>query len=309
MPLNALVLRALSDRPKQQAELRREAGAPAQTTLRTQLKRLAEIEAIVGHRRNRFPGVLEYELTPPGRDLLFVADVLERWLERAPDGPLPLGGSVAKATIKALAEAWSTTMLRALAASPLTLTELDGVIASLSYPSLERRLNALRLVGLVEPRSGRGRGTPHAITGWTRESVGPLTAATRWEQRRPLGTTAPIGRLDVEAAFLLAMPLLRLPAGLSGSCRMAAEIPNGAERRLVGVIVEVEDGRIGSCSTKLRGSPDAWALGSPASWFGAVIERDSDRLELGGDCGLARALIESLHETLFKSKDSVTPLT
>jgi hypothetical protein len=31
--------------------------------------------------------------------------------------------------------------------------------------------------------------------------------------------------MDVEVAFLLAMPLPRLPEGASGSCRMAADIP------------------------------------------------------------------------------------
>lgn len=299
MPLNCLILRALSEGSKQQAELRRETGSPAQTTLRAQLKRLVEIGALEKRRRDRFPGVLEYELTAAGRDLLFVAATLDRWLDRAPDGPLPLGGIAAKATVKALADGWSTTMLRALAAGPLSLTELDGIIGSLSYPSLERRLAAMRLTGQAEACRGDGRSRPYAVTEWLRRGVAPLAAAARWERRHLPRSTAPIGRLDTEAAFLLAVPLLRLPAEMSGSCRMAATMPNGKEQRLAGVVVELEGGRVVSCDAQLRGRPDAWALGSTGAWLDAVIEHDTERLELGGDCGLTRELLDGLHGALF----------
>jgi len=297
-PLNLPILRALAEGPKRQVELRYETGYPAQTTLRAQLRRLAEIEAIEGQRRNRFPGMLEYELTANGRELLLVAVTLERWLEKAPGGPLPLGANAAKAAIKALAEGWSTTMLRAVAARPMSLTELDRVIGSLSYPSLERRLSALRLAGLVESQAGNGRGTPYSPTGWLRHGMAPLIAAARWERRRRSRLTAPVGPIDVEATMLLALPLLSLPPELSGTCRMAAEVPN-ADRRLAGTIVEVEGGAVASCSTSMRGNPGAWALGSVPAWLSAMIESDLSGLELGGDYELARALIDGLHRSLF----------
>lgn len=297
-PLNVFILRGLADGPKQQTELRRATGSPAQTTLRAQLLRLGEIGAIDKHHRNRFPGVLEYELTVPGRELLFVLDVLARWLDKAPDGPLTLGSNAAKAAIKALAEGWSTTMLRALAAGALSLTELDRLIAALNYPSLERRLGAMRLAGQIEAQPGNGRGTPYAVTEWLRQGVAPLAAAARWERHHLPQITAPIGRLDMEAALLLAVPLLRLPPELSGSCRIAAEVPNG-KRRFAGAMVDVEEGKIASCSTKLQGNPDAWGLGSTSAWLSAMLEHDLDRLELGGDCRLVRALIDGLHRSLF----------
>ena len=297
-PLNVLILRALADGPKQQAELQRETGSPAQTTLRAQLKRLVEIGAIGKHRRNRFPGVLEYELTSPGRQLLFVIDVLERWLDNAPEAPLPLGGSAAKSAIKALADAWSTRVLRVLAAGPLCLTELDGVIGSLSYPALERRLAAMRLVGQVERRASNGRGTPYAVTRWLRQGVAPLAAAMRWERCHMAASTPAISRIDIEAAFLLALPLLLLPQDISGTCRMAVEVPNG-EQALAGVIARIDQGAVDFCSTRLAGSADAWALGAPAAWLDAVIEPDPGRLELGGDGALARALVDGLHRALF----------
>lgn len=312
-PLNVLILRALEQGPRQQAELRRAAGSPAQTTLRAHLNGLGEIGAIAKHRRNRFPGVIELELTEAGRDLLTVAASLERWLECAPAMPLSLGADAAKAAIKALAEGWSATILRALAAGPLSLTELDRVIASLNYPSLERRLAALRLTGQIEARPGNGRGTPYAVTDWLRQGVAPLAAAARWECRHRSQTSAPIARIDTEAAFLLAVPLLRLPADVSGSCRLAVEISNGKKHSLAGVMVGVEDGRIASCATRLQGSPDTWITGRSSAWLTALTEADVAGLELGGDRSLAHSLLDGLHGTLFgaqsgqKNRDEIAP--
>lgn len=299
-PLNVSILQTLAEGPQQQSELRRACGSPAQTTLRAQLKRLMDVGAIERRRRNRFPGVLEYELTPPGRELLFVLEVLQKWLERAPGGPLEPGSNSARAAVKALAEAWSTTILRAIAAGPRTLTELDSVITSLSYPSLERRLAAMRLASQIEARTADGRGTPYAATEWLRHGIAPLAAAVRWERRHRGEATSPLGGLDVETALLLVVPLLRLPDEACGACRLAVEIPNGTSTRLVGVVVGINPGgRISSCTTSIRTHADAWALGSTAAWLDAVIDRDTKPLEIGGDHSLASALLDGLHKALF----------
>lgn len=298
-PLNSLLLTALSEGPKRQSELRDAAGSPAQTTLRSHLKALSDIGAIVKHRRNLFPGNLELEMTAAGKSLLTVAGTVEHWLRQAPEGPLQLGTPAAKSAIKALADGWSTTILRALAARPLSLTELDHIIASLSYPSLERRLGAMRLADQVEALPTNDRGTPYAVTRWLRQGMAPLTAAARWERRNLEGEAPPITRIDTEAAFLLTVPLLELPEDLSGSCRMAVEIPNGSNPHLAGVMIEVSEGRIASCATRLHGTSNAWASGSPDAWLAALIDADRDGLELGGDGSLARTFLEGLHQALF----------
>lgn len=298
-PLNDLILRALADGPKRQIDLRRAAGSPAQTTLRAHLKGLEAIGAVEKRRHNAFPGALEYELGTPGTELLYVAKVLEHWLAEAPEGPIQLGSEPAKAAVKSLTDAWSTSILRALAARPLSLTELDRVIAGLSYPSLERRLGAMRLANQIEPLPRNGRGTPYTVTGWLRRAVGPIVAASRWERRNAPETTTAIGRIDVEATFLLAVPLLRLPSQLSGACRIAVELPDGAEHRPAGVLAEVEEGRIASCATRLARAPSASASGSLAAWFRAVIEAAPGSLELGGDCRLAQGLAGGLQRALF----------
>ena len=95
-----------------------------------------------------------------GRELLEVAERLELWLAQAPDGPISLESGAAKGAVKALVDGWGSTMMRALAARPLSLTELDGIIADLSYPALERRLSSMRMAGLVEAAAEQGLGHP-----------------------------------------------------------------------------------------------------------------------------------------------------
>jgi DNA-binding HxlR family transcriptional regulator len=300
-PLNGTILRALEAGPMRLVDLRRECGSPAQTTLRAHLRELEALGAIAKRRRDRFPGALEYELELGGRDLLFVLAALEGWLRQAPEKPLSYGSSDAKASIKALIEGWSSTMLRALAAGPQSLTELDRLISALNYPALERRLAALRLTGQVEACQTTGNPTPYEVTDWVRRGIAPLAAAARWERRHMPTASAPLGRIDTEAAFLLGLPLLRLDPQLSGSCRLGVEMRNGKKHGLVGATAYVDRGKA-SAIARLESDVDAWATGPAGAWLRALVGADMDQLELGGDQRLAGTLIQGLHRVLFKSK-------
>lgn len=299
VPLNVLVLQTLERGPRALVDLRRETGLPAQTTLRGHLRTLTEIGVLERRRQEEFPGALDYELTESGRQLFLVGEVLQAWLSIAPEGLLSLGSAAAKRAIKALVDGWGTSMLRALAARPLSLTELDSLISGLSYPSLERRLSAMRLAGQIEAVPGRGAGTPYGVTDWMRRAVAPLAAAARWERLYLRHAAAPVSPRDAEAAFLLSIPLIDLPAGLTGSCRLTASLPTSAGTRIAGVMVEVRDGRVISCASRLEGSATAWASGSVGVWLHALIERDPSALETGGDRDLAEALIDGMHDELF----------
>jgi DNA-binding HxlR family transcriptional regulator len=266
VPLNSVIIRALHSGPKRRAELRRESGSPAQDALRSHLKALERIGVIVKHRRNPFRGSLEYELAEAGRELRFVAGALERWLAGAPEEPLQLGGEPAQAVVDALAHAWSSTTLRALAERPPSPTE------------------------------------PDAATDWLRLGVGPIAAASRWERRNLPAQTATIGRVDAETGLMLAMPLVQLPPAASGSCRLVVELSsegdNGDDTGLAAVTVAADSGRVVSWKACNDGA-DAWAIGAPNAWFRAAIEADPAHLELGGNRRLARALLEGLYGALF----------
>jgi DNA-binding HxlR family transcriptional regulator len=303
VPLNVHVLKALEEEPTSLIDLRRAVGSPPQTTMRSHLGNLTQPGILERKRQREFPGSVDYELARPGRELLNVAEVLQVWLADSPQGPLTLGSIAAKGTVKALVEGWSSSIVRALAARPLSLTDLNRLISGLNYPSLERRLAAMRLAGQIEAQPGKSRATPYAVTDWLRRSVAPLAAAARWERQYMPEQTKPIARIDIESAFLLAVPLVTLASATGGSCRFAVEVRNGGhEPALAGVQVGLRAGRVASCVARLEGQVDTSVSGTASSWMRAVIEADIEGLEVGGEPTLGWDLLGGLHEALFRVK-------
>ncbi len=244
------------------------------------------------------PGA-EYRITPEGREMLFVAFVAERWLQSAPSGPLAFDSRDAEEAVGALVEGWSSTLMHELAREPLTLRELDRTIDGTSRRVLERHLVAMQSAGQVEARPREGAGAIYSVTDWLRAGIAPLAAAARLERRDPTDEMAPIAALDVEAAFLLTLPLLELSPDLSGTCCLGVDVRGAEQSDLVGVTAQVEAGRIVACSLRLRKDADAWASAPAGDWLDTVIEPDAKRVRTGGDRHLARGLLDGLHGKLF----------
>jgi DNA-binding HxlR family transcriptional regulator len=298
VPLNVHVLDALAEEQLPLAELSRAVGHPPATTTRSHLRTLTEWGIISREREAEFPGAVSYSITSSGRGMMSVVEVLRRWLSAAPDGPLSLGGTGAKSAIKALLDGWSTGLMRALAARPFALTELSRLLPQTSYPTLERRLTAMRRVGLLSAeRKGANRGTPYEITPWLRRGIAPLSAAAHWEQQFAPRQAEPVGKVDVEAMFLLAIPLLELSPSLSGSCRLAVEMRSGSDLQFAGATASFEAGRLLTCVTQLSGEPDAWASGTALDWVRSMSGH-GQRLEIGGDADLAASVVDGLRASL-----------
>jgi DNA-binding HxlR family transcriptional regulator len=301
VPLNVQVLQSLGEQPTPLPDLRRAVGHPPVTTMRSYLRKLTELRLIERHREDDFPGSVSYAITLPGRRLLVVGEVLQDWLRSAPEGPVELGGIASKSAIKALVDGWSTGIVRALAARPLALTELNRVISQVSYPTLERRLTAMRQVGLIEPDPERnGRVTRCGVTPWLRHAVAPLTAAVGWESQCISDQAPAPSRIDAEAAFLLAVPLLELPADVDGTCRLAVEFRRGSDIEFAGVTAAIVEGKVRSCVSRIDGKPDAWATGGILDWFRWMRGSDGHQIEIGGDSSLANAMADGLRGALLQ---------
>lgn len=299
VPLNVHVLQSLDEAPLSLPDLRRTLGHPPVTTMRSYLRKLTELRVIERHREIDFPGSVSYAITRPGKKLVEVLEVLQGWLEDAPEGPVELGSIASKSAIKALVDGWDAGLVRALAARPLGLTELNRLISQLSYPALERRLTAMRQVGLVEPEPQRtDRVSRCRITQWHRLAVAPLAAAAAWECEFIPEDVSPPGRLDAEAAFLLGVPLLNLSPEVEGVCRLAVEFRRGSDREFAGVTVAIQEGQVQSCVTGIEEEPDAWASGSVVAWVNWLRGSESHRVEIGGDQGLVRDLREGFGRAL-----------
>jgi DNA-binding HxlR family transcriptional regulator len=270
-PLDARIPLALEQGPLPLIELRRALGSPPQTTLRKHLQQLSEFGVLTRVQERGFPGAVEYQLGPSGPGLLEVVSVVTAWLKTSPAGPLAIGDTGAKSSIQAFVDGWSANVLRALAARPLSLTELDRLLTRINYPALQRRLSAMRLAGQVVPSRARpGGSTPYKVTRWLRQGVGPLAAAANWEHRWVPERGEALRRHDMEATFLLAVPLLDLPPDVDGSCRFEVEISEGAEPTFAGVVVVVERGHPVSCRADLRQSVEHSASGTAEAWMNAL---------------------------------------
>lgn len=299
-PLNVQVLKALEPGSSSLLDLRYATGSPPQSTMRLYMRTLSELGAIERMPRREFPTSVDYAITDTGRGLLEVGEVLEAWLRFSPEGALELGSTEARNAIKPLVEGWSTNIVRALAGRSLSLTELDRLIPRVSYPSLERRLTAMRLVGLVDGHRVEGGSTPYSATEWLRRAVTPLVAGVAWERRYLPDSTASIGRLDIEAAFLLAIPLMELPKGTSGKCRLAVEVQRGDSPIFAGALVCIEEGEVISCAPNLDGEAGSWVSGSPRAWLRRLESGSANELEVDGDTGLAEVIIEALRRTAIE---------
>jgi len=294
-------VRALATEPKRLAELRADLGGPAQSTLRGNLTKLMELGVLERGAGER-PNGLAYQLTEFGGDLLLAVGAVEAWLRQAPHGAVGLESAAAKIAIKALIGGWASTIVRALAARSLTLTELDKLIDSYTYPALERRLSAMRLVGLIEvdPDVDGAAGRHYTVSRWLRRAIGPLSVAARCERRHMPSTTAPIGRLDVESAFLLVMPLISEVPGAEGVFQLAVEGGRAdTGRPWAGAQATFERGVVTSCVARLETQPVNWVIGLPSAWLEAVIGRDPDALRFGGDAETGREIVQGLHDALF----------
>jgi DNA-binding HxlR family transcriptional regulator len=302
-PLCASVLRAHLDGPLRLWDLRERIGGGAQTTLRAQVRDLRGIGALEHRMRSGMPYTVENELTGAGRAIIEVADIVEAWLTVAPQGPIPLGSESAKRAIRALVGGWNSTMVRVLAAGPLSLTDLDSVIADLSYPSLERRLTAMRVARQVERLPIQGGSRPYAVTDWVRQAAGPLVVAGYCECRHLADVANPATGVDIETALLLAVPLVSVSARHSGSCLLVVKAgvadDEPVDRRAAGVHVKVDGGAISSCIASLDSKPTTWAVGSSKAWSDAIAHGQPGGLRLGGEQPeLAHGLVAGLHEVL-----------
>jgi hypothetical protein len=238
-----------------------------------------------------------YRVSAKGAQIVYAAGILQRWLRNRPGGPLEIGAQGGRAMASLLC-GWSATITHALAREPLTLAELDRAVEPVPEREVvAEHVEAMCRVGQAKVLEDGGE-TRYALTDWMREGIAPIAAAAWVEVHYPGQAMAPPDVLDVEAAFGLALPLLRLPLDLRGTCRLGVQIPGGPPL-MAGATVEVERGAVVTSSTLLEESPETFATGSPLDWLDTLIDPAAGKITVGGDTRLAGALIGSLHERLF----------
>ncbi|HEU4905148.1 MAG TPA: hypothetical protein VFT19_03400 [Solirubrobacterales bacterium] len=243
-------------------------------------------------------GGRSYTVSNEGHEALFVSATIERWLARAPDGPIEYGTALAKRAVAALVEGWSAAVVHALAREPMTAPELDTAIDGLDRRRLHRHLTAMRGIGMVEAL-GDGDGTLYDMTDWLHFGIAPLIASARLERNRSLEGANPVDGFDVEAGFRMALAVSELPEELSGTCHLRLNLDEDREDRHSGVTAEIERGKVVSARPGFDGKVDASAAGTLDSWLDTVIDPGVKAVRTGGDAWLTDALVGAIHQALF----------
>lgn len=282
VPSTPRLLAVLAEGPRSLVELRHGIGSPPATTTRGYLRSLSAAGLVEKRRHGGFPGIFDYRLTAAGRELKEVEEALVGWLAASPREQIPLGSLAAKRAIRTLVGSWTTGIVPALSPGALSLAELAAAIPGLSYPSVERRLSAMRRLGLVRDVPGAGTSTAFCAADWLRLGLTPLAEAARWE-RRGQDEPPPIAAADLEAAFLLLLPRLRpLEADSDGSK----------------TVVRRPEPDVVSCTLRQESQPVAWAQGAPDAWVATILDRDPRGLEFGGETRLAATLVDEIRKEL-----------
>lgn len=300
------MLRGHAEGPQRLHDLQERIDWAAEASIRGAIAGLRKVGALEKRKAAGASNAVETALTAAGEELLAVLDALERWLAECPNGPIAIDDEHVKVAVKALAEGWSSTLMRALAIAPRSLTELSSLIPEVSYPALERRIGWMRASGEIEALPKGPHGTPYAPTDWLRRAVGALCVAGRCE-RRHIPDSPPITDVEVEAAFLLSIPLVQLPKTTQGRCLLAsgtdAARADGRYPELAGVTVEAVTGKIVSVEADVASEPTTWAIGRSDVWLDAVIDGGVEDLRIGGsNPQLAINLVEGLHRAFFTDR-------
>ena len=247
-------------------------------------------------------GGRDYTVGSEGNEALFVAATIERWLARAPDGPIEYGTDLAERAAAALTGGWSAAVVHALAREPMTASELDAAIEGLDRRRLQQHLTAMHGTGMVEAL-GAGGEALYSIADWLRFGIAPLIAAARLERRQSLEGANPVDGFDVEAGFRMALAAAELPEELSGVCHLRLNLNEDRDDRFSGVTAVVDCGRIVSARPGFDGKPDASAAGSLDDWLDTVIDPGAKAVRTGGDKWLTGALVAAIHKSLFGRPD------
>jgi hypothetical protein len=249
------------------------------------------------------PGEI-YRVSGGGKEMLYAAFVVEQWLLAAPHGALILDSRQAEATVTALAEGWSASIVHVLAREPLSLDEIESAtrevaIEEISSEELRGLVGAMHETRQLESLPGPGGEPIYALTDWLRAGIAPLIASARLERANPMEGMSPIDELDVEAGFRMALGLIELPEELTGVCRLGFNLDEEETQPMTGVTAEIDQGRVIACRAGLEVEANAWAAASASAWLETVIEPDAKRVRTGGDAWLTKAIVEALHRALF----------
>jgi DNA-binding HxlR family transcriptional regulator len=302
--LNSSILRALMGGPLSVPELGRRLGPTSRTTRFSRLRDLERLGIITREKRPGTPPVAYCGLSPSGRELLPVVRRFARWLAESPDAPSSPDELDGARSIKALAVAWDTTVLRWLAERPCSVTELDSLSPpDVTHHEVRTARESLSGVGMISPVASDERGQPYAANEWTRRAAGCIAAAIRWKKAFLAGARPP-SPAEAEGLLRLLLPLVEIqPTLQDGVCTLRID------RHANLPVLVMGDGRIVPCEPPPDHPRVSQVSGDAEAWFRAFLDGRTDSLRMRGGIHLTVALAGGLHRACMQpsaTDDSAT---
>lgn len=313
-PVSVSIIRQLAPGPLENAELLSRIGFVSRSTYFQRMRDLEELSLLSRKRRGEVPPIAECQLEKTAQGLLPVARRLDGWLMEAPQGSLRLGEPYATATIKALALAWGSTLLRWLAEEAQTLGELEHRVQNFGYRKLERIIRDLLEVGLLERAGIEGRLPTYGVTQWGRMAASTLTAAMRWERQAIPDDSAPVASIEAEGVMLLGLPMIELPREAGGMCALLVDGEPG-NASLGGAVTRIREGhpvwwtatgRLQSDVVELE--VDSWVKGGTPAWLGTHSRPPAGLLRIGGKRELGEMVVAALQRLGAQPQSALAPI-
>jgi DNA-binding HxlR family transcriptional regulator len=270
-------------------ELGRRLPESAHSAIMRALAGLASLDAVSRRRHGGVPHRTTYTLTLAGLQLLDLTAAAARWESRYP----PAGGEQAPPgawPLRLLGDAHARAILLALAERELTLPELHGAWSSqLGRSALRKRLAALTGNGTVRRARSSGA-TRYELDPRARALTRTALLAGRWEltHARPRDARP---AADLESAFRMILPALRIDPASRGRCRLILDAP-GARSAL---LLAADRGRLPPLCA--AGAAEAQLSASPREWCRALLD-GAGALETVGNRRLADEVLAAITATL-----------
>ena len=193
--------------------------------------------------------------------------------------------------------------MRDLAAGPRRFVELQRVLPGISTEQLRSRLNRMVADGLLTRQ--RYREVPprvdYELTERSRELMPVLGALARWGYDWTWSEPREGEDIDIGAILRLSPGLLSPPKTLRGAVAISA---TGKQARPRDYLLTARDGHV---EIEEREEPDADARvsGSHKAWVAALSpEGDRSGLEITGDHGLAKTLLDGIAATAARNSQA-----
>jgi DNA-binding HxlR family transcriptional regulator len=190
---------------------------------------------------------------------------------------------------------WTLLIVRDLVSGPRRFVELQRVLPGISTEQLRSRLNRMVADGMLTRK--RYREVPprvdYELTERARQLTFVIAELARWGYEWSWGRPRSSERVDIGAIFRLAPGLL---AGAVRAGTVELTVTDGAREggRATFTLTLGAHGEVTIAERPAEGA-QATIRGSQEAWVSALSpDRDSSRLELGGDGALARLVLDGL---------------